>query len=111
MPTARRVTVIAHELRGVRPVGGMGTAITFLALALARMGHSVEILLGKHSPGSIDPHWASVYSNAGVRIRPAPQSEEPVEPWHFARPHRDRKSTRLNSSHVKISYAVFCLKK
>src|SRR5690606_39639255 len=25
--------------------------------------------------------------------------------------HADRKSTRLNSSHVKISYAVFCLKK
>src|SRR5690606_40453619 len=27
------------------------------------------------------------------------------------RQNRDRKSTRLNSSHVKISYAVFCLKK
>src|SRR6266511_982600 len=27
------------------------------------------------------------------------------------RPELDRKSTRLNSSHVKISYAVFCLKK
>src|SRR5690606_40764472 len=27
------------------------------------------------------------------------------------RPSSDRKSTRLNSSHVKISYAVFCLKK
>src|SRR5690606_42150501 len=26
-------------------------------------------------------------------------------------PFEDRKSTRLNSSHVKISYAVFCLKK
>src|SRR5690606_40119780 len=26
-------------------------------------------------------------------------------------PGLDRKSTRLNSSHVKISYAVFCLKK
>src|SRR5690625_6250739 len=26
-------------------------------------------------------------------------------------PFRDRKSTRLNSSHVAISYAVFCLKK
>src|SRR5690606_40919612 len=26
-------------------------------------------------------------------------------------PEGDRKSTRLNSSHVKISYAVFCLKK
>src|SRR3712207_6999408 len=28
-----------------------------------------------------------------------------------ARPTRDRKSTRLNSSHANISYAVFCLKK
>src|SRR3712207_7139597 len=27
------------------------------------------------------------------------------------RPHVDRKSTRLNSSHANISYAVFCLKK
>src|SRR3712207_7254640 len=27
------------------------------------------------------------------------------------RPHADRKSTRLNSSHANISYAVFCLKK
>src|SRR3989442_6184289 len=26
-------------------------------------------------------------------------------------PEADRKSTRLNSSHVRISYAVFCLKK
>src|SRR3989442_11448403 len=29
----------------------------------------------------------------------------------FIAPGRDRKSTRLNSSHVRISYAVFCLKK
>src|SRR5690606_41132907 len=29
----------------------------------------------------------------------------------MVRKFRDRKSTRLNSSHVKISYAVFCLKK
>src|SRR5699024_12255863 len=29
----------------------------------------------------------------------------------LARRHEDRKSTRLNSSHVSISYAVFCLKK
>src|SRR5438477_7214806 len=27
------------------------------------------------------------------------------------RPDKDRKSTRLNSSHMSISYAVFCLKK
>src|SRR5690349_23468891 len=31
-------------------------------------------------------------------------------PGH-APPPQDRKSTRLNSSHVEISYAVFCLKK
>src|SRR5690606_12654304 len=30
---------------------------------------------------------------------------------HVVHAQRDRKSTRLNSSHVKISYAVFCLKK
>src|SRR2546430_12462852 len=30
---------------------------------------------------------------------------------HRARPIGDRKSTRLNSSHSQISYAVFCLKK
>src|SRR5258707_10839902 len=29
----------------------------------------------------------------------------------FTRSRRDRKSTRLNSSHANISYAVFCLKK
>src|SRR5690348_17428783 len=29
----------------------------------------------------------------------------------LSRPHTDRKSTRLNSSHPSISYAVFCLKK
>src|SRR5215469_17925535 len=29
----------------------------------------------------------------------------------YRRQHQDRKSTRLNSSHVEISYAVFCLKK
>src|SRR5439155_20406706 len=32
-------------------------------------------------------------------------------PLRDERPARDRKSTRLNSSHVAISYAVFCLKK
>src|SRR5690554_7529943 len=30
---------------------------------------------------------------------------------HHRRRQQDRKSTRLNSSHVRISYAVFCLKK
>src|SRR5690606_39667024 len=36
--------------------------------------------------------------------------EEPDQVIELYR-NEDRKSTRLNSSHVKISYAVFCLKK
>jgi O-antigen biosynthesis protein len=87
MPDARRVTVVAHELRGFRPVGGMGTATTFLALALARLGHSVQILLGKHAPQSIDPTWQSVYDDAGIGIRPVPRAAKAVEPWHFAHAH------------------------
>src|SRR3989442_4886624 len=31
--------------------------------------------------------------------------------WSLTASRGDRKSTRLNSSHVRISYAVFCLKK
>src|SRR5690606_42156803 len=38
-------------------------------------------------------------------------SERQLYEKALARMARDRKSTRLNSSHVKISYAVFCLKK
>src|SRR2546430_9118691 len=34
-----------------------------------------------------------------------------IQPRRAARDHEDRKSTRLNSSHSQISYAVFCLKK
>src|SRR5690606_41951703 len=62
-----------------------------------------------------------------TRLRTAPARERPRErgpavaaaqrwrarPAPPPRPRRtsDRKSTRLNSSHVKSSYAVFCLKK
>src|SRR3712207_8586318 len=38
----------------------------------------------------------------------ADEDERPVEAVEHT---RDRKSTRLNSSHANISYAVFCLKK
>src|SRR5690606_41591724 len=42
--------------------------------------------------------------------RPCPRPRRAISPsWSLPSP--DRKSTRLNSSHVKISYAVFCLKK
>src|SRR5690606_39601490 len=51
-------------------------------------------------------HQGTGGNEAGPRETPA----QPAE-GNPAIPSRDRKSTRLNSSHVKISYAVFCLKK
>src|SRR5207253_9643303 len=50
------------------------------------------------APGA-RPHYATAEDG-----RRRTRSRGPVHP-------RDRKSTRLNSSHVAISYAVFCLKK
>src|SRR5207302_6133242 len=47
--------------------------------------------------------------NAERRPGRARDDREPDQRLDAAR--EDRKSTRLNSSHVKISYAVFCLKK
>src|SRR2546426_3471247 len=43
------------------------------------------------------------------RVRDRPEADRE----HVVAPHAppDRKSTRLNSSHLVISYAVFCLKK
>src|SRR5690606_41376678 len=52
-------------------------------------------------------------SRSAFAVDTVPQST-PCEPdWWFevGNTSGDRKSTRLNSSHVKISYAVFCLKK
>src|SRR2546430_11047978 len=48
---------------------------------------------------------------AAEHLVPAGGRREPArrQPEHRRRP--DRKSTRLNSSHSQISYAVFCLKK
>src|SRR5690606_41961722 len=52
------------------------------------------------------PDWKSGWSGASAGWNP----KKPSRSTTLA-PLQDRKSTRLNSSHVKISYAVFCLKK
>src|SRR2546421_9241005 len=46
-------------------------------------------------------HWIEPHPIGPRHVRRAPPQQR----------HRDRKSTRLNSSHDQISYAVFCLKK
>src|SRR6266496_2774667 len=52
--------------------------------------------------------YTTLFRSAGVQRRPAAADRDRPR----ARPGpADRKSTRLNSSHVETSYAVFCLKK
>src|SRR5207253_11188710 len=64
--------------------------------------HRSPVLQGRHHPRRDGP-------GHGPRGR-LPTDRHPRQPRH--RPlDLDRKSTRLNSSHVAISYAVFCLKK
>src|SRR3712207_8552963 len=57
-----------------------------------------------HAPYLVEP--------AGVALREGREDEAPQEGnRHLPAVRVDRKSTRLNSSHANISYAVFCLKK
>src|SRR5690606_40401729 len=69
-------------------------------------------------PRAIQPKQPAARSPLASRARPsrrAPPATARARHARGASPGRsgasDRKSTRLNSSHVKISYAVFCLKK
>src|SRR5689334_24372931 len=56
-------------------------------------------------------------ADRGLRARPTDRihlisvKATPVNSLRHSLPPLDRKSTRLNSSHSSISYAVFCLKK
>src|SRR5207249_9845699 len=58
-----------------------------------------EVSLVSAAP-RVDGAWGTEDSAGVLLLRPVPAEFPP-----------DRKSTRLNSSHVSISYAVFCLKK
>src|SRR5690625_6769812 len=60
----------------------------------------------------VDTSNVTVVSPDAGRIRVAEMWAEKLGGGPLAFIHKtDRKSTRLNSSHVAISYAVFCLKK
>src|SRR5690348_17576524 len=57
---------------------------------------------------SLVPHHIHSPSSSG---RPSQNFVIQALEFHLTNYLRDRKSTRLNSSHPSISYAVFCLKK
>src|SRR3712207_9334603 len=52
-----------------------------------------------------------VIAQSGLEVQLVCESEQSLQIGSIRLPVRDRKSTRLNSSHANISYAVFCLKK
>src|SRR5699024_12178129 len=54
---------------------------------------------------------ADQFLNIEKEIHPNPENVNKYEKLFNVYRQVDRKSTRLNSSHVSISYAVFCLKK
>jgi glycosyltransferase involved in cell wall biosynthesis len=102
--TPRRITLVANEIRGAHPVGGAGTATTFLALALARAGHDVEILhSGTATTGEIDPAWTRTYADADVRIRFLDTGAEAVEPPYFAGPRATEQALRADPPDVVIA--------
>ncbi len=77
---------MTNQLLGYDRTGGVGTATTFLAIALARIGHRVDVLYAGHSPADTeDGEWAQLYGKAGVRICSLPGSDESVEPRLFVR--------------------------
>src|SRR5690606_2451601 len=74
------------------------------------------------SVNNLPDNWKNIdvlINNAGLALGRDYFEEADLEDWNtmvdtnikgFMYVAKDRKSTRLNSSHVKISYAVFCLK-
>src|SRR5688572_30947595 len=70
----------------------------------------LEVLLAFLESGSLG-RAAERLGTSAVSVHRALHSLEAGVRCPLFRPEGDRKSTRLNSSHSQISYAVFCLKK
>src|SRR3712207_7782666 len=97
----------------------MGTSMYFFFLMIRRPPRSTlfpyTTLFRSERPATGDHRDTEVRPAGGQRdpararaVRQIRHGEPTVRP---RRHHQDRKSTRLNSSHANISYAVFCLKK
>src|SRR5690606_41927494 len=76
------------------PAGAGSAACRERSRSASTAPATAEVAATQHAHARLADHaWSAVASGSGGQAM------------------TDRKSTRLNSSHVKISYAVFCLKK
>src|SRR3712207_8005344 len=91
---------------GVAPdlLGAMEAEHSAMAEALAETGTAMTTFAASASAADAASARESVVRTQDVVERHFRHEETDLEP-------QDRKSTRLNSSHANISYAVFCLKK
>src|SRR5690242_3455268 len=105
-----------EQLLRLRVVGPRRAVVQHLSRQHALVGLHVvgRLALGTIVPGRLDAALQGSDNAAGHLVLNGKHileltivSFRPDMPVGF----RDRKSTRLNSSHMSISYAVFCLKK
>src|SRR5256885_8076645 len=85
------------------------TLFPYTTLFRSRVCYRVrEVRRGSQAIGAVSVSAALLFPGNSAHAEDAiPRPGEPK----MASPAEDRKSTRLNSSHLVISYAVFCLKK
>src|SRR5690606_42100026 len=80
-------------------------------LADARALAETMVAIGAHAGRQVRAVLTNMTEPLGLAVGNAVEVEEAAACLRGEGPEDlDRKSTRLNSSHVKISYAVFCLK-
>src|SRR3712207_8967178 len=71
-----------------------------------------KVLVGGDAPVSVQSMTTTLTSDINATLQQiAELTASGCDIVRVACPSQDRKSTRLNSSHANISYAVFCLKK
>src|SRR6516165_12115034 len=91
----------------------MGGRIDLLLFCVCSMIESLRVgsffffLMIRRPPRSTLFPYTTLFRSFGARRRLSDERRSMGDPCGF----QDRKSTRLNSSHSQISYAVFCLKK
>src|SRR5690606_7739873 len=114
---ARSAGILLHisSLPSPFGIGDLGPEAEKFADFLSQSGQRYWQVLPLNPTGEDQAYspYSAVSAMAGNPLLISPEkmaSDEWITPQEIKKFHVDRKSTRLNSSHVKISYAVFCLK-